>query len=129
MIRRLSGALLVLVTAAALAHAVGFNGLNGSPEAQVKASIAQFIDVHTIDGVYRHYDPVAREWLELELKIADPEIAKKGDYWVGTAIFVDGVGRPVFLEFLSFDGCDGACIMQAVVTKVGGSPRPSPLHG
>ncbi len=87
----------------------------------------EFVDKQTIDGVYRHYDPVAGKLLELVPGEIHSGIVKKGDFYVSCADFADSEGHKLDLDFLVIES-GGELRMQAIVHKVAGEKRPYELE-
>jgi hypothetical protein len=88
----------------------------------------EFIADNTVDGVYRHYDPVGGQLLQLALEELHAGIVRKGDFYVSCADFVDARGGVVDLDFLVIENGDEVRVSQAIVHKADGVKRPYHLE-
>ncbi len=86
----------------------------------IQQAMKRFIDEGTVDGVYRHYDPVTGKILRLEFIELKSKVLKKGDFYVSCCNFKDHRGRPVDLDLLVIQDGDYMRGTQAAVHKLPG---------
>ena len=117
--------------AAALIGTAAYAGVGKEVNAELSAaaiaSMQAFIAERSVDGVFLHYDPVAGELLELELKLLHVEVTKKDGFYVSCANFIDQFGRPVDLDFLVVRDGDEFKTVQAIVHRLAAAKRPYTL--
>ncbi|MCH9649286.1 MAG: hypothetical protein K0U98_13685 [Deltaproteobacteria bacterium] len=102
--------------------------IQGKLRLGVQESMSSFIDQQTVNGIYRHYDPVSGELLVLTPGEVHAGIVKKGDFFVSCADFVDHRGREVDMDFLVVQDGDRLLTVQGLVHKVDGKKRPYHLE-
>ena len=95
---------------------------------QIQASMQDFIDRQSSNGIYLHYDPVSGELRRLRLKELHSGIVKKGDYYVSCADFSDADGKLVDMDFLVLQRGEQLHTQQAIVHKADGKKRPYHLE-
>ena len=117
-------ALLLLSLVAPLSFAGDDPSIQGELRQGIHKSMKNFIDQQTIDGVFRHYDPVDGKLLHLTKPNLHSGIVKKGDFYVSCADFVDQMGRKLDVDFLLVDAGGDLRTVQALVHKVEGHKRP-----
>jgi len=87
-----------------------------------------FIEHNTVDGIYRHYDPVTGELLSLKLAELHAGIARKGDFYVSCADFMGQDGRKFDFDFFVLPDGESVRTVQAIVHKTDGTKRPYDLE-
>ena len=93
----------------------------------IQQAMKRFIDEGTVDGVYRHYDPVTGELLRLQFTKLHG-IRKKGDFYVSCADFEDPRGRLVDLDIMVIQAGDDLQATQAIVHQLPGEKKKRPYH-
>lgn len=126
--RMLLTILLSLGLATSIAHAADDPSIQGQLREDIHTSLKEFVERQTVDGVYRHYDPVAGKLLELKPGKIHAGIVKKGDFYVSCADFHDPQGEKLDLDFLVIDAGGELRTVQAIVHKVDGEKRPYDLE-
>ena len=117
-------ALFVLATCVVGAQAADDPSIQGELRTGIQASMQDFVAHQTVDGVFRHYDPVEGRLLHLEQANLHAGIVKKGDFYISCADFVDQDGRKLDLDFLVVDAGGDLRTVQALVHKIEGDKRP-----
>lgn len=102
--------------------------IKGELRASIQTAMGELIQRNTVDGVFRHYDPVAGKLLRLQLKELHDGIVQKGDFYVSCADFKDEAGNTFDLDFLVVPAGDGVRAVQALVHKSDGVKRPYHLE-
>lgn len=120
----LSILLLSFLTMTGLAVAGDDPSIQGKLRQGIQSSMASFVDHQTIDGVFRHYDPVDGKLLHLKEANLHAGIVKKGDFYVSCADFVDQDGRKLDVDFLVVPDGGKLRTVQALVHKIDGDKRP-----
>lgn len=103
--------------------------IQGELRQGIQASMSQFIEHQTVDGVFPHYDPVDGKLLHLSQANLHAGIVKKGDFYVSCADFVDQDGRKIDVDFLVTSTGKDTRTLQALVHKVDGNKRPYDVEG
>jgi hypothetical protein len=117
-----------LVLLAGTASAGDDPTVRGQLREEIQTAMREFIADNTVDGVYRHYDPVGGQLLQLALEELHAGIVRKGDFYVSCADFVDARGGVVDLDFLVIENGDEVRVSQAIVHKADGVKRPYHLE-
>ena len=128
MIRKTVLLLCLSLLAATFAHAADDPSIKGQLRTDIQSAMKDFITHQTIDGVYRHYDPVDGRLLHLEKANLHAGIVKKGDYYVSCADFTDQDGRSIDVDFLVLDAGGEIRATQGLVHKIDGNKRPYHLE-
>lgn len=89
--------------------------IRGELRENIQRTMREHIDDLTIDGFYRHFDPMTDELLKLELHALHTGIVKKGDFYVSCADFKDQRGKNIDVDFLVLASGDDLKVIQAVV--------------
>ena len=110
------------------AYAADDPSIQGQLRTDIQASMQTFITQNTIDGQYRHYDPVSGTLRNLKPGKVHAGIVRKGDFYVSCADFTDAAGNTLDLDFLVLPTADGVRTVQAIVHKVDGNKRPYDLE-
>ncbi len=97
--------------------------IEGQERINIQQAMKRFIDEGTVDGVYRHYDPVTGKILRLEFIELKSKVLKKGDFYVSCGNFKDHRGRPVDLDLLVIQDGDYVRGTQAAVHKLPGDKK------
>lgn len=103
--------------------------IQGKLRQDIQASMSQFIEHQTVDGVFPHYDPVDGKLLQLSQANLHAGIVKKGDFYVSCADFVDQDGRKIDVDFLVASSGSDTRTLQALVHKIDGNKRPYDVEG
>ena len=101
--------------------------IEGQERINIQQAMKRFIDEGTVDGVYRHYDPVTGELLRLQFTKLHG-IRKKGDFYVSCADFEDPRGRLVDLDIMVIQAGDDLRATQAIVHQLPGEKKKRPYH-
>ncbi|MFQ5989459.1 MAG: hypothetical protein ACE5K9_06045 [Candidatus Methylomirabilales bacterium] len=110
----------VLFPCSNLAFAGDEVSIEGQERINIQQAMKRFIDEGTVDGVYRHYDPVTGKILRLEFIDLKSKVLKKGGFYVSCGNFKDHRGRPVDLDLLVIHDGDYMRGTQAAVHKLPG---------
>ena len=94
--------------------------IEGQERINIQQAMKRFIHEGTVDGVYRHYDPVTGKILRLEFIELTSKVLNKGDFYVSCGNFKDHRGRPVDLDLLVIQDGDYMRGTQAAVHKLPG---------
>lgn len=113
---------------ASITHAADDPSIEEPIRGQIQASMQQWIERATIDGVFRYYDPVDDKVVALSDVNLHAGIVRKGAYYVSCADFTDASGRKVDVDFLVLPDGDGVRTVQALLHKVDGVKRPYTLE-
>jgi len=127
--RFLPHVLAIGLTFGAAAFAADDPSIGQPVRGQVQASMKALIETGTVDGVFRHYDPVTDQVFDLTFSALHDGIVRKGDYYVSCADFTDAEGNEVDVDFLVLPDGDGVRAVQAILHKVDGAKRPYHLEG
>lgn len=103
--------------------------IQGELRKGIQASMTAYIDDHTVDGTFWHYDAVTGAVLELEFQELHAGIVKKGKFYVSCADFTDPAGQKLDLDFLVVGDKDGLTAVQGFVHKIGDEKRSYDLVG
>ena len=128
MIRKTALVLCLSLLSAPLAQAGDDPSIKGQLRTDVQAAMEAFIAHQTIEGTYRHYDPVDGRLLHLEKPNLHAGIVKKGDYYISCADFTDQDGRSIDVDFLVLDAGGEIRAVQGLVHKIDGKKRPYHLE-
>lgn len=115
---------LVLIAFAGASFAADDPSIKGKLRKGIQASMEQFIEHQTVDGLFRYYDPVDGKLLHLERPKLHDGIVKKGDFYVSCADFYDQDGRKLDFDFLVVEAGGEMRTVQALLHKIEGSKRP-----
>ena len=97
--------------------------IKGRLRQDIQTSMKSFIRSETIDGAFYLYDPVEGKLLRLKFDKLHEGIARKADFYVSCADFVDQNGRKVDVDLLVRDSTGKLITTQAIVHAVNDSKR------
>lgn len=95
---------------------------------RIQASMQNFIQQQSQDGIYPLFDPVSGKLMRLRLVSLHSGIVKKADYYVSCADFEDSSGNVVDVDFMVLERDGKVHTQQAIVHKADGKKRPYHLE-
>ncbi len=102
--------------------------IKGQLRTDIQNAMNEFIAHLTVDGTYRHYDPVDGRLLHLKEPNLHEGIVKKGEFYVSCADFIDQEGNSIDVDFLVLRDGDEVHAIQGIVHKVNAKKRPYHLE-
>ena len=96
---------------------------------RIQVAMSKYIDDRTVDGVYRHYDPVEGKLLKMKFAGLHTGVKKKGDFHVSCADFVDQFQRKLDVDYFVLQDGDSVLVTQALLHKIDGQKRKYELAG
>ena len=97
--------------------------IRGTLRPQIWETIDDYLVTLMPDATMRLYDPIENRVLRLEFMTAHEGIVRKGDFYVGSAGFVDQDGRKIDVDLLVLQTEKPMQVKQAIVHKIDGVER------
>lgn len=120
------------ITIIAFAIVLGFSTLSfgaddpsitGNTREGIQSAMKSHIDENVFNGKYLVYDAVEGKLKQLTLKKLHEGIAKKADYYVSCADFVDNQGNLYDLDLLVVQQSGDFRVLETVVHSINGNKR------
>jgi hypothetical protein len=89
----------------------------------IKQAMTKFINDHSVNDIYTHYDPVKGNLHKLQLKKLHSGIVKKGNFYVSCADFKNQEGKVVDIDFMVIKSEKGLFVNQALIHKINKNKR------
>ncbi len=114
---------MLVLTISSVVGATEQPSITGQLRTHIQDTMQQYIANQSVDGKLFVYDAVKNKLLELTFKRLHAGVAKKGDFYVSCADFIDQDGAKVDLDFMVRPSGEAFIATQAIVHSIEGLQR------